>query len=522
MKHLFERGALVSAAVACIAVCAGFGDSAGSCTAAAGACAARDVAAASGPPARRGSRPGTTAAQTAAHIAVPPVSPAPSGRLSYGRFDDLAIYSPSGPPKSFVLLLSGADGWNSRVATLARQLTEHGAMVAGIDLPKLDANLAADGGDCVFLDGDLENLSHFLQAYYRVPTYLPPFLFGYQAGAVLGYATLVQAPAGTFGGALTVGFSPTTALRKPLCKGSGIESTRLGGEAAAVRYLAAKRLEAPWVLFQAEHDPQSSALDTGRFIAGMQGAALVTLSGIGGDYAPSESWAPRLLAAFDTLVARAGAEGLPPAPTALGALPVVEVPAQPGAAATDIFAVIMSGDGGWAGLAKEVAEALSAHGIPVVGLDSLRYFWSARTAEGLARDTDHMIRYYLAHLAKKRVLLIGYSQGADVLPFAVNRLPAATRATVALAVLMGMSEHALFEFHVSSWIANDSTGPLTLPEVNRIAGIPVLCIYGDGDKESLCPKLDPARIRVVKLPGGHHFNGDYAGLARVILATANR
>jgi len=38
-----------------------------------------------------------------------------------------------------------------------------------------------------------------------------------------------------------------------------------------------------------------------------------------------------------------------------------------------------------------------------------------------------MIRYYLAHLAKKRVLLIGYSQGADVLPFAVNRLPAATR-----------------------------------------------------------------------------------------------
>jgi len=120
------------------------------------------------------------------------------------------------------------------------------------------------------------------------------------------------------------------------------------------------------------------------------------------------------------------------------------------------------------------------------------------------------------------VVLIGYSQGADVLPFAVNRLPAATRRTVALAVLMGMSEHALFEFHVSSWISNDTTGPLTLPEVNRIVGVPVLCIYGDGDRDSLCPKLDPAKIRVVKLPGGHHFNGDYAGLARVILATANK
>jgi type IV secretory pathway VirJ component len=451
------------------------------------------------------------------------VIPAPSAHLGYGRFSELAIYSPSGPPKSFVLLLSGAGGWDSRVAALAKALADHGALVSGIDLPKLDANLTADAGDCVFLGGDLENLSHFLQAYYHVPTYLPPFIMGYQAGAVLAYATLVQAPANTFAGALTVGFSPATHVRKPLCKGSGLESTGLSGVASGeIRYLAAKRLESPWILFQADHDAAFSAAETAQFIAGMQGAALVTLTGTGSDYTPFDTWAPKLLAAFDTLVARAAAETLPPAPAALGDLPVVEVPAQRGTAVTDTFAIVMSGDGGWAGLDKEVADALSAHGIPVVGLDSLRYFWSARTAEALARDTDHMIRYYLAHLGKKRVLLIGYSQGADVLPFAVNRLPPATRKTVALVVLMGMSEHALFEFHVSSWISNDTTGPLTLPEVKRIGGVPVLCIYGDGDKDSLCPELDSAKVRVVKLPGGHHFNGDYAGLARVILAAANR
>ncbi len=454
--------------------------------------------------------------------ATPAESFAPSDHLSYGRFKDLAIYSPVGQPKSFVLLLSGAAGWDSRVAALARQLADRGALVAGIDLPKLDANLAADRGDCVFLDGDLENLSHFLQAYDHVPTYLPPFLLGYQGGAVLAYATLVQAPPNTFAAALTVGFSPITQLRKPLCKGSGLESAPAGAHAAGIRYLPAKRLDSPWVLFQSDQDTGSSAESAAKFIDGMQGAALVALHGIASDYPPSDTWVPKVLAAFATLVARLGKQALPLAPSALGDLPVVEVPAQPGTAASDTFAIIMSGDGGWAGLDKDVAEALSAHGIPVVGLDSLRYFWSARTAEGLARDTDHMIRYYLAHLAKNRVLLIGYSQGADVLPFAVNRLPAATRARVALAVLMGMSEHALFEFHVSSWIANDTTGPLTLPEVNRITGIPVSCIYGDGDKDSLCPKLDPNRIQVVKLPGGHHFNGDYAGLARVILAMANR
>jgi type IV secretory pathway VirJ component len=87
---------------------------------------------------------------------------------------------------------------------------------------------------------------------------------------------------------------------------------------------------------------------------------------------------------------------------------------------------------------------------------------------------------------------------------------------------MGMSAHAVFEFHVSNWISNDNSGPATLPEVNRITGIPVLCIYGEGDNESLCPKLDADKVRIVKLPGGHHFNGDYAGLAREILAAAAR
>jgi type IV secretory pathway VirJ component len=131
-----------------------------------------------------------------------------------------------------------------------------------------------------------------------------------------------------------------------------------------------------------------------------------------------------------------------------------------------------------------------------------------------------MIRYYLSHFDKKRVLLIGYSQGADVLPFAINRLPEATRSRVALAAILGMSEHALFEFHVSSWISDDNSGPATLPEVNRITGIPVLCIYGEDERDSLCPKLDAHKFIVVKLKGGHHFDGNYAALAQQILSAA--
>ena len=390
-------------------------------------------------------------------------------------------------------------------------------MVAGIDVSKLNAAFEADGADCVFPDGDLENLSHFVQAYYHLPTYLTPLLLGYGSAAALTYATLVQAPTNTFAGALTLGFCPTSNVHKPLCRGSGIESVLRPG-ARGLEFLPAKKLENPWVLLQGEGDQACPPSVAGRFIANIPGAAMAVLPQVGSDYA-AQATGP-LLAAFDTLVKHTSSLLSPAVPAGLSGLPVIEVPAQPGAP-SDAFAIIMSGDGGWAGLDKDVAAALTARGIPVIGLDSLRYFWSARTPDGLAADTDRLIRYYSAHLNKKRVLLVGYSQGADVLPFAVNRLPPATRARVALTALMGMSEHALFEFHVSNWLSSDNSGPPTLPEVNRIAGTPVLCIYGEYEHDSLCPKLDPHRVRVVKLKGGHHFNGDYAGLAQEILASAH-
>jgi len=447
--------------------------------------------------------------------AAAPAATAPPDRLSYGRFRNLAVYAPRGTPQSMVLLLADPGG-SSAAADLAHGLARHGAMVALIDVATFDEALAADAADCVFPDGDLENLGHFLQAYYHLPIYRAPMLVGLGAGANLAYAVLAQAPAQTFAGAITVGFCPETSLRKPLCKAGALQSERTANQ--ELRYLPAPQLDDPWVTLQGMHGDRCSVEAIREFTAHMRGAAVVALPE--GDLESSRRWLPPLLAAFDTLALRTARDAAPRAPVALGSLPVVEVAARVGAPPTDLLAIILSGDGGWAGLDKEVAQALAEHGIPVAGLDSLRYFWGARTPQGLAGDIDRMIRYYLARFGKQRVLLIGYSQGADVLPFAVNRLAATTRARIALGVLMGMSEHAVFEFHVSNWISNDNSGPATMPEVHRIAGVPIVCIYGEGDNDSLCPKLDAAKVRIVKLPGGHHFNGDYAGLAREILAAA--
>jgi type IV secretory pathway VirJ component len=444
--------------------------------------------------------------------------------LSHGRFHDLAVYAPTGKPASFVLFLSGEEGWNSGADALAQQLAQQGAMVVGIDLPRFKVALQADGGQCVFPDGDLENLSHYVQAYFHNSTYLAPILVGVSAGGTMAYGVLAQAPKDTFAGALSLGFCPNLDLAKPLCKGSGLELAA-NAHGAGVTLLPIGQLGNPWVVLQASKNQACPVAATRDFVAKVHGAAMAILPEFSG-----ASFDAAFAAAFAKLAEANLTRGVAPPPAALGDLPVIEVPAQslaaPAAAApssaapSDAFAIIMSCDGGWAGLDQDIAAALSARGIPVVGLDSLRYYWTARTPAGVAADTDRMIRYYMSHFGKKRVLLIGYSQGADVLPFAVNRLPDTTKASVALVAILGMSEHALFEFHVSSWISDDTSGPATLPEVNRITGMPVLCIYGEDEQDSLCPKLDPAKFKVVKVKGGHHFDGDYAALANQILAAA--
>jgi type IV secretory pathway VirJ component len=155
----------------------------------------------------------------------------------------------------------------------------------------------------------------------------------------------------------------------------------------------------------------------------------------------------------------------------------------------------------------------------VVGFDSLRYFWKARKPEGLAVDVDRIIGYYASHWGRPKVLLIGYSQGADVLPFAVNRLPAASRKKIAQTVLMGLGENASFEFHLSNWVGTDEGLPI-LPEVAKLDAAQTLCVYGEEEDDSLCPRIPPGHVHAQSLPGGHHFDGAYDKLAELILQRA--
>jgi len=182
-------------------------------------------------------------------------------------------------------------------------------------------------------------------------------------------------------------------------------------------------------------------------------------------------------------------------------------------------AIFLSGDGGWAGLDRRVSDDLAARGVSVVGLDTRSYLMKARTPDEAAADVARVMRHYTAQWAVQRIAVVGYSRGADLAPFVVNRLPSDVRSELALVALLAPAERAGFQFHWTDLLTDTSkpSDPPILPELERLRGTPVLCVYGKDEKESLCRLADTSAVRVDKRKGRHHFDGDYDAIAAEII-----
>jgi type IV secretory pathway VirJ component len=214
--------------------------------------------------------------------------------------------------------------------------------------------------------------------------------------------------------------------------------------------------------------------------------------------------------------------GRQPVAATLGDLPLIEVDA---AKPRRVLAVLMTGDGGWAAGDKGLSAALATRGVPVVGLSAPRYLAQARTPDEASRDLARIVSRYESAWKSDSIIVIGYSRGADVVPFMVSRLPSRLRRDVALVVLLGPSRFAGLEFHPVDLVANvHRPGDLSVaPEVERLRGTPVLCIYGRRDRDAICPLLDSSTVRPVVRNGGHEVGGSEGpALADTILSALAR
>lgn len=434
--------------------------------------------------------------------ATPPAStsaPDPAAKTDYhtGFIPLPHVYLPQGQDLTgMVFLISDANGWNGVEEAQAKELVDAGAAVVGIDFPTYMQSLSADDGDCIYMVSDIEDLSQQVQRRVANREYRHPILAGAKEGGALALAMIAQSPFATIGGAVAVDPTEVIPLKKQLCTPAEKRPTDTG----IVYGLTDGALPAPVTIAFTPDADQAGKVHALSLKQAHGDIVAKETSEDAEDYL--STWLQNQLAAGKS----EGALDLP--------LTVLET--KP---AMDTMAIVYSGDGGWRDLDSELGGYLQSQGVPVIGVDSLRYFWAKRTPQETADDLKRIIDTYTEKWGVTNVVLVGYSFGADVIPASYNLLPKATKRRVKQLSLLALSKEVDFEISVTGWLGMSGAGEggTTVDDIAKIKSGLVQCIYGTEEDDDPCPSMKPSGVETVAIDGGHHFDEDYQALGKRIL-----
>lgn len=417
------------------------------------------------------------------------------------------LVHPQEAPKGLVLYLPAAHDWDSAASATAHEVADQGYLVAGLDWSaRADARPPSA---CWDLGAELARLGQSLATEYQLPPGTAPLLLGEGDGAALVYGALLQSPPQRFHAAVSRGFCPRWPVTPQPCRSGSLTDAQLVGD----QLQPATQVPNAWFVFDEPGATPCPAGPTTAFIDHIANARLASSAPV-----PNDAHLSPLAALFQWLDPRIPDQvGVVSAEADVAGLPLVEVRADHEDPTT--FAVMLSGDGGWAAIDRGVSARLAAKGISAVGWDSLGYFWKQRQPAEAAQDLARVVRHYLTAWHKERVLLIGYSFGAEVLPFMANGLPEDLRERVGLVALLGLGHTAMFEFHLGDWLGSERGADAmpVLPQMRQLTWTHGLCVYGADEDDTLCPELKGSPVSVVEFPGDHHFDDDYQGVADAIL-----
>lgn len=178
----------------------------------------------------------------------------------------------------------------------------------------------------------------------------------------------------------------------------------------------------------------------------------------------------------------------------------------------------LSGDGGFNKFSTALCEGFNKKGYHVIALNSRSYFWDKKTPEQTTADVNNYLIKKLAERKNQQIVMIGYSFGADVLPFILNRLPKAIHDKILVSFLMAPSESTDFEIHWSDIFGGNTKRSMdVLTELNKLVNDKIVIISASDDGHSALNKISLKRYTHEVLPGGHHFDGDTDEIIKVIL-----
>ncbi|RWX75202.1 virulence factor family protein [Neorhizobium lilium] len=427
-----------------------------------------------------------------------------SGEYQTGMIPSPHVFLPNGKELSgMVFLISQGQGWGDREEAQAKELVDAGAAVVGIDYPSYLRALAADDGDCVYMVSDIEDMAQQVQRRVGNPVYRHPIVAGIGDGGAIALAMISQSPLATISAAVAVDPAAGIPLQKELCTPASKDKA---GDRTIYGFQDGPIPAAVTIGFTPEADAG------GRAHAQSLKKEHSEVDIEEQDGKPGDVF-------MDLLTDAVSATGQNNQPLDL---PLTILDTKP---TMNTMAIIYSGDGGWRDLDSEVGGYLQEQGIPVVGIDSLRYFWSERTPKETAADLGRIMDTYRRKWGVSNIVLIGYSFGADVIPATYNLLSKPDKSRVRQMSLLALSKEVDFVISVTGWlgVAGDGKGGNSLEDIAKIDPKVVQCIYGTDEDDDPCVALKNKGVETVPIEGGHHFDEDYEALGkRIVDSLQNR
>jgi type IV secretory pathway VirJ component len=431
--------------------------------------------------------------------------------LNIAPFGKVYIYKTATNPGNVVIMISGDAGWKYGVVDFARTFSEMNALVIGVDIQRYFKDLRQRTDECYAIAADFVQLSTTIEKKYNFADYKPPMIMGYSSGATLVYGILAQARPGTFVGGISLGFCPDIDLPKMLCETNGLtEKVDVTGKSYFLRPDA--KLGNPWIVLQGKLDKVCNYSEVADFVTKTTDAELITLPNVGHGFSKWSDFMPQWKEAFNRLIGKFNESQASKGNFGqLKNIPLIITNSKSESSGAPI-ALIISGDGGWYSFEQSMADILASRGIPTIGLDSKKYFWTRKTPGETADDMAQVLNYYSKQWGRDQFILIGYSLGAEMVPFIVNRLPEEMKPKVVSTVLLSPDLNTDFEIHISDMfgIGNSHNNYKVVDEIIKMQSASSLVIYGEGEKTKVPELLSGTSVKITRIPGDHHYKFNYS------------
>jgi type IV secretory pathway VirJ component len=430
----------------------------------------------------------------------------PADSVNVASFGKVYIYKQTNTPQNIVIMISGDGGWKFGVIGFAEAFSEMNTLVIGVDILRYYKNLRQRTDSCYNVSTDFVQLATAIEKKYNFPDYKPPVIMGYSSGATLVYGILAQARPGTYIGGISVGFCPDIELPEMLCQINGLrERVDIPGK----RYilLPDPKLGNPWIVLHGKNDKVCNFSEVVDFVSKTYGAELIALPDVGHGFSKWSNFIPQWKDAFIRIIEKY--EKVQPVAGNIDQIkniPVVITNARFQNKEASV-ALLISGDGGWYGFEQLIADNLANLGVPTVGLDSKKYFWKRRSPEETAGDISNLLNYYGKIWSKDRFVLIGYSLGAEIVPYIVNRLSEVMKSKIVSTVLLSPATTTDFEIHISNMLGmgNRQNSYNVTEEIIKMQSVPALAIFGENEKSPVPGLLNGTSVKIRIIPGDHHY-----------------